>query len=362
VFALVPNRRRRPYVVAATGFLALVVLARMYLGVDTPIAMAASVVLAGGVAALTFRSLAPERRAFDRTGALVDALRDQLGAEVDDIHITAGLEHEPAALHVNLRNGAELEGHLHTHGQRRASHWHRLTREVFAGLSNDEPVFRTPREVAVSEDYALRLLSDSGIPVAPTRGIVEVRRDREYAVITDRIADTRTLGDPVVDVAVIDDGLHVVRRLRDLGVSHGDLGPHTIVVTDGRLRLADVTSLTVRPTAPSHSLDLVSMMLSLALVAYPDQVYERATRFFSPDEIADAFATVDTRALPAELAARVHADGRPLLERFRSLAPARPVRRPRRWTVRRIAVTFGTWLALNAVAVVYIAALRAGLP
>src|SRR6185436_11941958 len=54
--------------------------------------------------------------------------------------------------------------------------------------------------------------------------------------------------------------------------------------------------------------DLANMMLTLALQSDADTVYARATRVFTPDEIAEAFASAVGLAIPTQLQARLKAD------------------------------------------------------
>ena len=61
------------------------------------------------------------------------------------------------------------------------------------------------------------------------------------------------------------------------------------------MRLIDVFFTEVRPSPWRQAVDLANMMLVLALRSDPETVYERATRLFTPDEIAEAFAA--TRGL-----------------------------------------------------------------
>jgi hypothetical protein len=68
-------------------------------------------------------------------------------------------------------------------------------------------------------------------------------------------------------------------------------------------------------------------------------VYEHALRYFTADEIAEAFAATRGVASPSQVRSELRADGRDLLGEFRRLAPARTPVRIQRWSVRRIAVT-----------------------
>ena len=61
--------------------------------------------------------------------------------------------------------------------------------------------------------------------------------------------------------------------------------------------LIDVAFVQVRPSPWRQAVDLANMMLVLAVRTDAERVYERALRFFTPDEIAEAFAA--TGAWPA---------------------------------------------------------------
>ena len=78
------------------------------------------------------------------------------------------------------------------------------------------------------------------------------------------------------------------------------------------------------------------MMLVLALSSDADHVYERALQFFTPEEIAEAFAATYGMASPSQLRGSLKQDGRDLVGRFRELAPERPRISIQRWSLRRL--------------------------
>ena len=83
-------------------------------------------------------------------------------------------------------------------------------------------------------------------------------------------------------------------------------------------------------------------MLCLALRSSAQQVYERARRQFSVEEISEAFAAARGLALPSQLRRALRADARDIHGEFLRLLPERP--RPikvQRWTLRRVAVALG---------------------
>ena len=66
-------------------------------------------------------------------------------------------------------------------------------------------------------------------------------------------------------------------------------------------------------------------------------MYQRALQFFSPDEIAEAFAATRGFASPSQLRAVLKQDGRDLVGEFRTLAPERRPISLQRWGVKRVA-------------------------
>jgi hypothetical protein len=91
-------------------------------------------------------------------------------------------------------------------------------------------------------------------------------------------------------------------------------------------------------------------MLVLALSSDPERVYERALEYFSPNDIAEAFAASQSISIPSQTRSllRVHRrDSRvDLLESFRSMAPKRERISIQRWSRRRIGMTAITVLAI----------------
>jgi hypothetical protein len=84
------------------------------------------------------------------------------------------------------------------------------------------------------------------------------------------------------------------------------------------------------------------MMLVLALRTDPDRVYQRALQFFTPEEIAEAFAATRSVTMPSQsrtMLKRRQKEGRDILARFRELAPKHPPIAIQRWSVQRIGLT-----------------------
>ena len=369
---------RRSRLVVATGVLAAVALGRMYAATDSPIAMTYAIVLAAAVTALMFRWLAPEESfpIVDRRGtvdahldlggrrrdAVVRAMSDQLGLTVVDVE-PFGLDGSGGSspLRMTLDDGTRLFGKIYSTGHERADRWYRIGRTILYGQLEDEVPVGSVRRLAAYEDYALRFLTDHGVRVAEPFGIVELTANHEYLVVTELFEGAAPLGASPVDVTVIDEGIELVRTLWDIGVAHRDIKPANLLVRDGHLQLVDVSNLQIRPSPWRQAVDLANMMLTLSLVTNSDFVYERAQRRFTPDEIAEAFAATEGLTVPTELQAKLDADGRPLLERFRSLAPTRQRISIQRWSLRRVALIAASWLAASAVVTLFVDSLRAGL-
>jgi hypothetical protein len=83
-------------------------------------------------------------------------------------------------------------------------------------------------------------------------------------------------------------------------------------------------------------------------------VYQRALAFFTPDEIAEAFAAARGVASPSQLRAAMKQDGRDLVAEFRALAPARRPISLQRWSFKRVLLAAGlVVVALLSVLAVY---------
>src|SRR4029077_5176538 len=102
----------------------------------------------------------------------------------------------------------------------------------------------------------------------------------------------------------------------------------------------------VRPSPWREAVDLANMMLVLAVQSDPDRVYEHALRYFTPDEIAEAFAAARGVASPTQLRSVMKQDGRDLVAQFRALAPARRPISLQRWGVRRVVYALVAVLAV----------------
>jgi tRNA A-37 threonylcarbamoyl transferase component Bud32 len=374
LYTLVPDgklRNRGKWIVA--GVVTLVALARLHLGIDSPSAIVVSVLISVSLALTAFRYFAPNdvfpvtyRRGrtahLDVTGQRGEAIRkaveDQLGLTVSEIRpvgLSGSAGSTPLRLRVEGAASPYVFGKLYSRTHLRSDRWYKLGRELLYGRLEDEKPFNTVRRLVQQEDYALRVANDAGVPGAKTYGFVELTPEREYLLVTEFLDDAVELGDAVVDEGVIDEALQVIRTLWDAGLAHRDIKPANVMVRDGHLVLIDVAFAELRPTPWRQAVDLANMMLCLALRSSARQVYERALRQFTVDEISEAFAAARGLALPSQLRRALRAEGRDVHDEFLRLLPERP--RPirvQRWTFRRLAVVLATvivvaLLALNGV-------------
>jgi membrane-associated phospholipid phosphatase/tRNA A-37 threonylcarbamoyl transferase component Bud32 len=299
----------------------------------------------------------------ERGTAIVAAMANQLGYTVTEAK-AFGLEGSGGSSPMRMKV-EELDGHLfaklYSTSHLRADRWYRIGRTLLYGRLEDEVPFASVRRLVEYEDYALRLLDDIGVGVAKTYGVVELTPNREYMLVTEFFEGTSTLGESEIDDTVIDEGLRLVKTMWNTGVAHRDIKPANLLVKDGHLQLVDVSGLEVRPTPWRQAVDLANMMLTLALQSDPDHVYGRATRLFAPEEIAEAFAADVGLAIPTQVKERMRADSRPLLARFKELAPPHAPISIQRWSVRRVALVAVAVVVFLALAGMFVDSLVAGL-
>jgi hypothetical protein len=377
-FVLVARGRGRNRLRAGfTAGLALVVLADLYLAADYLSGTAYAVLLAPCVADVAFRWLVPEegfpisyrRRGSaahldlggERRAAIVHAMADQLGLTVTEVK-EFGLEGSAGSspLRMTLQDGSRVFGKIYSTSHERADRWYRFGRTILYGQLEDETPVGSVRRLATYEDYALRLLADHRLRVARTYGVVELTPNREYMLVTEFFENARNLGDSQIDDEVIDEGLAMVRTFWDIGVAHRDIKPANLLVRDGHLQLVDVSGLEVRPSPWRQAVDLSNMLLTLALRTDPERVYARAVKVFTPEELAEACASAVGLTIPTELQAKMKADGRPVLDRFRQLAPRRDRISIQRWSARRLVLTAAAALGTLTLVGLFVDSLRAG--
>jgi membrane-associated phospholipid phosphatase len=365
-----PGRPRSVAKAVVAVVVALFGLSRLYLAVDHPDDVLSGVVLGVAIPVAAFRYFTPDemfpvvyRRGrtahVDVTGsrgaAIRQAVHDQLGLTVLDI-VPVGLESSagstPLRLTVEGDPGEHLFGKLYTLGHVRADRWYKLWRTILYGTLEDEHPFGSVRQLTQYEDYVLRLLRDAGVRSATPYGIVEITPEREYLLVTEFLFGAVELGDAEVDDGLIDQGLLLIRKLWDAGLAHRDIKPGNLMVRDGELLLIDAAFAQVRPSPWRQAVDLGNMMLVLAVRTDAERVYRRALDYFTPDELAEAFAATRGVASPSQLRTFMKRDPRDLLGEFRALAPPRQPIGLQRWGVRRVII---------AVAMIGAALLAAGL-
>ena len=330
--------------------------ARLYLGVDHPFDDLTAVAIGVVIPLLAFRFFTPNeffpvayRRGktahLDVTGprgaAIRQAVQDQLGLTVVDskpVGLAGSGGSTPLRLQIAGDPDTYLFGKLYAMNHVRADRWYKLGRTILYGNLEDERSFKSVRQLIQHEDYAMRLLGDAGLPTARSVGIVELTPDREYLLVTEFFDGAEEIGDAEVDDQIIDEGLALLRQLWNAGIAHRDIKPANLLVKDGHLYLIDVAFAQVRPSPWREAVDLANMMLVLAVRTDPERVYQRALAYFTPDEIAEAFAAARGIASPTQLRTMLKKDGRDLVAQFRRLAPQRQPISLQRWGVRRIAL------------------------
>src|SRR5271166_1482937 len=365
---VVPGRPRSCAKAAIAVVVTVFCLACLYLAVDHVDDILLGVALGVAIPVSAFRFFTPNevipvayRRGntahVDVTGRRGDAIRqgtrDQLGLTVTEI-TPVGLESSAGSTPLRLRveGGPEeyLFAKLYTKGHVRADRWYKMWRMIRCGSLEDEHPFQTVRRLTEYEDYALRLLQDVGIRTAKPHGIVEITPEREYMIVTEFFSGAVELGDADVDDDVIDQGLLLVRKLWDAGIAHRDIKPGNLMVRQRELLLVDVMFVQVRPSPWRQAVDLGNMMLVLAVRTDPERVYRRALNYFTPAELAEAFAATRGPASPTQLRSSMKKDPRDLLGTFRALAPPREPIPVQRWSFQRVGLALAI-LAATAIAV-----------
>jgi tRNA A-37 threonylcarbamoyl transferase component Bud32 len=356
-----PGLTRNTALVVVGGLTALFAAAKAVLGVNFPTSVLAGGALGALVAVLGFTLLVPDRvYPFGRRGArsahldldvrrpaIQHALAAQLGVQLRELEpfgLAGSGGSSPMRLVVDGRpEPLPLFAKLYARQHVRADRWYKLGRALLYGRLEDERPFRTVRRMVQNEDYLLRVLRDAGLPVAQTYGFVELTPEREYMLVTEFADGAREISDDTVEMTpeLIDDGLRVVRLLWDAGLAHRDIKPSNLLVRNGRMVLIDVAFAEVHPSPWRQAVDLANMMLVLALRSDADTVYRHALHYFSPEDLAEAFAASGGVTLPSQSRSMLAHDGRQLLDCFRQLAPPRPPVKVQKWSPRRVGLLAG---------------------
>jgi tRNA A-37 threonylcarbamoyl transferase component Bud32/membrane-associated phospholipid phosphatase len=352
----------RPRTYAKWGTAAILVFlgwSRLYLAVDHPTDVLAAIIIGIAIPLIAFRLLTPNEvfpvtyrggRAAHldidgpRGKAIVEAVEEQIGISIVDVEpfgLGGSAGSTPLRLTVAGEPPQQLFAKLYAETHLRADRWYKLGRTLLYGRLEDEGSFSTVRRLVQYEDYMLRVMRDARLPTPRPFGFVEITPEREYMLVTDFVPRAKELLNADVDDDIIDQGMRLIRDLWDAGVAHRDIKPSNLLVAGKKLYLIDVAFGEVRPSPWRQAVDLANMMLVLAFRTDAERVYGAALRYFSPDEIAEAFAATQGVTIPSQSRGMLRKDTRDLIAEFRALAPPRPRISIQRWSFRRAALTFG---------------------
>jgi membrane-associated phospholipid phosphatase len=351
---VVPGRRRDVAKLIAMSCVAVVVGCRMYLGVDHPSDVLVGVALGVAIPLNAFRFFTPNEvfplkyhqgktAHLDVGGRRGEAIRhaaaEQLGVTIVDVE-PIGLAGSGGSTPLRLRVAGDpdtyLFGKLYAMNHVRADRWYKLGRTILYGRLEDETPFHSVRRLVQYEDYALRVMRDAGVPTATPVGIVQLTPEREYMLVTELFDGAVEIGEAEVDDQIIDEGIAMIRRLWNNGLAHRDIKPANLLVKDGHLYVIDVAFAQVRPSPWREAVDLANMMLVLGVRTDAERVYRRTLAYFTPDDVAEAFAAARGIASPSQLRSMMKSDGRDLLAQFRAMAPPRRPISLQTWGPRRV--------------------------
>jgi membrane-associated phospholipid phosphatase/tRNA A-37 threonylcarbamoyl transferase component Bud32 len=376
LYTLVPRGRWRnmgKFVIPV--LVAVLAGAEVYLGLNHPSDILFGMVLGVGIPLVALRTFAPtsvfpvEYRKKGRAAhldvggargtAIRQAVQDQLGMtalNLAPVGLAGSGGSTPLRLTVEGDPDRHLFAKLYAQTHLRADRSYKVIRTILYGTLEDEKPYNSVRRLVQYEDYMLLVMHDFGIPCAKPYGFVEITPEREYLLVTDFLEGGTEITEAEVTDEVIDDALATIRRMWEVGVAHRDVKPANIMVKEGKIVMIDLAFGEIRPSPWRQAVDLANMMIVLALKTDPDRVFERALKFFSPEEIGEAFAATRSVTMPSQSRTMLKKDrkaGRDILARFRELAPQRHPIAIQRWSVRRIALTIsvalGILLALSLV-------------
>jgi tRNA A-37 threonylcarbamoyl transferase component Bud32/membrane-associated phospholipid phosphatase len=359
LYANVPaGRARRAAKLIVAAVLVVVSASRLYLAQDSPSDVLVGVVIGVALSLVAFRVFAsndvfPVSYHRGRTAhlplndlrlaAIVRAVEDQLAlipVEVEPFGLEGSGGCTPLRIKVKGDGDHYVFGKLYAATHLRADRWYKLGRTLLYGRLEDEKAFNTVRRLVQYEDYLLRLLYASGLPVPRPYGIVELTPEREYLLVMVFFDGATEIGDAEIDNDIIDQGLRVIRQMWEAGLAHRDIKPANVLVRDGQLLVIDSAFAQVRPSPWRQAVDLANMMLVLALRTSAQQVYDRTRLYFDDEEIAEAFAATRGLAMPSQLRRMLRAQGHDLHAQFLALLPYKlPPVRIQRWSLRRLTLS-----------------------
>jgi tRNA A-37 threonylcarbamoyl transferase component Bud32 len=341
-YTLVPAGRGRAHAKwAIGGILATVGLARMYLAVDHATDVLAGTIIGVTIPLVAFRLLTPNdafpisyrrRRAahLDVDGPRVDIEPFGLGGSAGSTPLRLTVAGEPPA---------QLFAKLYAASHLRSDRWYKLGRTLLYGRLEDEGSFSSVRRLVQYEDYLLRVMRDAKLPTPRPFGFVEITPEREYVLLTDFVPGAKELLDAEITEDVVDQCLSLIRRLWDTGIAHRDVKPSNILVARGKVHLIDVAFGEVRPSPWRQAVDLANIMLILGLRTDAGSVYRAALEYFTPEEVAEAFAATHGVTIPSQTRGLMKEDPRDLVAEFRALGPRTARIAVQRWSMRRVGLT-----------------------
>ncbi|MDT4923011.1 MAG: glycosyltransferase 2 family protein [Pseudonocardiales bacterium] len=371
-YANVPAGHARQVAKAVVAsVLVLVSASRLYMAQDSPSDVLVGVVIGVAVSLVAFRVFASNdvfpvsyhrgrtaHLAIDesRLAAIVRAVEDQLcliPIEVTPFGLEGSGGCTPLRIKVKSDGDHYVFGKLYAATHLRADRWYKLGRTLLYGRLEDEKAFNTVRRLVQYEDYLLRLLYATGLPVPRPYGIVELTPEREYLLVMEFFDGAKEIGDAEVDDGIIDQGLRVVRQMWEAGLAHRDIKPANLLVRNGQLLMIDSAFAQVRPSPWRQAVDLANMMLVLALRTNARQVYDRTRLYFDDLEIAEAFAATRGLSMPSQLRRMLRSQGHDLHAQFLALLPYQlPPVRIQRWSLRRVVLSVMV-LAVGIVAILF---------
>jgi hypothetical protein len=369
LYALVPaGRLREAGKLIVIGLLVVTALSRLYLAQDAPSDAVNGVVFGVAIPLAMFRFFTPTavypvsyRRGrtahLDISGrrleAIERALHDQLGVipvEVKPFGLSGSGGSTPMRVKVKGEPESYLFAKLYAVTHVRSDRWYKLGRTLMYGRLEDEKAFNTVRRLVQYEDYMLRLMRDAGLPVPQPYGIVEItpgagvrarRRDARRREGDSARPTSTTRHRPGLAVVAQALGRRPRPPRHQAGQPHG---PRRHRAPD-RLRVRRGAAEPVAAGGGPGQHDARAGLRNDVR-----NVYERAQRVFSIDEITEAFAVTRGLTMPSQLRAMMRQQGKDLHAEFCALLPTRPHPvRIQRWSLRRVALTvwvlFVAWLA-----------------